>query len=318
MIEVEELTKVYVDTAVVDDLSFFVPEGQVLGFLGPNGAGKTTTMRMITALPAADDGTGRRGRGRPRRATRSACGARSATCPRTSRSTPRCGSRSTCAFAPRWRRSRGKEVAGAGRRGRASDACSTDVRRQVIGTLSKGYRQRVGLAGALIHQPPVLDSRRAHGRPRPEPDHQDPRADRRARPGPHGDPVDPHPARGRAGVRAGAHHRPRPDRGRRHARALRARMMGNPRLEVELVGANGDGTRRLVSAAGGRHGVTRSGHGYYRVEHTPETDPREAIFRLAVERGWVLTDPGADPRLAGGRLRPADHPRRGPEPAEEV
>ena len=50
MIEVEHLTKVYVDVAVVDDLSFFVPEGQVLGFLGPNGAGKTTAMRMLTSF----------------------------------------------------------------------------------------------------------------------------------------------------------------------------------------------------------------------------------------------------------------------------
>ena len=50
MIEVERLTKVYVDRPVVDDVSFFVPEGQVVGFLGPNGAGKTTAMRMITAF----------------------------------------------------------------------------------------------------------------------------------------------------------------------------------------------------------------------------------------------------------------------------
>ena len=50
MIEVESLTKVYVDAPVVDDIAFFVPEGQVLGFLGPNGAGKTTAMRMITAF----------------------------------------------------------------------------------------------------------------------------------------------------------------------------------------------------------------------------------------------------------------------------
>ena len=48
MIEVEHLTKVYVDDPVVDDVSFFVPEGQVLGFLGPNGAGKSTTMKIVT------------------------------------------------------------------------------------------------------------------------------------------------------------------------------------------------------------------------------------------------------------------------------
>jgi len=50
MIEVENLGKTYVDEPVVRDLSFFVPEGQVLGFLGPNGAGKTTVMRMLTAF----------------------------------------------------------------------------------------------------------------------------------------------------------------------------------------------------------------------------------------------------------------------------
>ena len=48
MIEVENLSKTYVDTPVVNGLSFYVPEGQVLGFLGPNGAGKTTAMRMMT------------------------------------------------------------------------------------------------------------------------------------------------------------------------------------------------------------------------------------------------------------------------------
>ena len=50
MIEVENLGKTYVEEPVVRDLSFFVPEGQVLGFLGPNGAGKTTVMRMLTAF----------------------------------------------------------------------------------------------------------------------------------------------------------------------------------------------------------------------------------------------------------------------------
>ena len=57
MIEVEHLTKVYMDTPVVDDLSFFVPEGQVLGFLGPNGAGKTSTMRMIGAVSPITSGS---------------------------------------------------------------------------------------------------------------------------------------------------------------------------------------------------------------------------------------------------------------------
>ena len=50
MIEVEGLSKRYVDKEAVAGVSFFVPEGEVLGFLGPNGAGKTTTMRMITGF----------------------------------------------------------------------------------------------------------------------------------------------------------------------------------------------------------------------------------------------------------------------------
>jgi len=101
MIEVENLTKIYVDNPVVDGLSFFVPEGQILGFLGPNGAGKTTAMRMMTGfLPAtagevvvagidldADPVGLRRKIGY-------------ATCPRMLHSTPNCGSRSTCDFAP--------------------------------------------------------------------------------------------------------------------------------------------------------------------------------------------------------------------------
>ena len=61
MIEVEGLTKRFVDKDVVADVSFFVPEGEVLGFLGPNGAGKTTTMRMITGFLPATSGNVRVG-----------------------------------------------------------------------------------------------------------------------------------------------------------------------------------------------------------------------------------------------------------------
>jgi len=154
MIEVEHLSKTFVDVPVVDDLSFFVPEGQVLGFLGPNGAGKTTTMRMITAFL------------RPTQGRVVVAGIDLDADP--------VGLRRKVGYLPenvplypemrvdeylRFRadiedvpRSQVRE-----NMEYVVDRCMlADVRRQVIGTLSKGYRQRVGLAGALVHKPPVL------------------------------------------------------------------------------------------------------------------------------------------------------------------
>src|SRR5215472_1887182 len=57
MIEVNGLTKRYRDRVAVDDLTFSVPEGEILGFLGPNGAGKSTTMRVLTGYLPASSGT---------------------------------------------------------------------------------------------------------------------------------------------------------------------------------------------------------------------------------------------------------------------
>ncbi|PYV29124.1 MAG: MFS transporter, partial [Acidobacteria bacterium] len=59
MIEVEHLTKAYNGRKAVDDISFRVEKGEILGFLGPNGAGKTTTMRILTCYMPATDGTAR-------------------------------------------------------------------------------------------------------------------------------------------------------------------------------------------------------------------------------------------------------------------
>ena len=286
MIEVEGLTKVYVDTAVVDDLSFFVPEGQVLGFLGPNGAGKTTVMRMITAfLPPT------KGRvvvaGVDLDADPVGLRRHVGYLPENVPLYPELRVEEYLRFRATVEEVPGKEV-----RARVDEVCDRclieDVRRQVIGTLSKGYRQRVGLAGALIHKPPVLIL-------------DEPTVG-----------LDPNQIikvreliveLGRDHtVVLSTHILPEVeqvcervaiiDRGRIVADgspdALRARMMGNPRLKVELVGANGDGRDALISLPGVAT-VSEEGHGYYLVEHTPESDPREAIFRLAVERGWVLT-----------------------------
>ena len=59
MIEVDNLTKRYGDTKAVDEVSFQVAKGEILGFLGPNGAGKTTTMRILTCFLPASEGTAR-------------------------------------------------------------------------------------------------------------------------------------------------------------------------------------------------------------------------------------------------------------------
>ncbi|MCK7583384.1 MAG: hypothetical protein MZV65_52835 [Chromatiales bacterium] len=71
-----------------------------------------------------------------------------------------------------------------------------EVGRRLIGNLSKGYQQRVGIAQAIIHLPAGDHPRRADRRPRPDPDPRDPPPDPRPRPRPRRDPVHPHPARG--------------------------------------------------------------------------------------------------------------------------
>jgi len=285
MIEVEGLTKVFVDQPVVDDVSFFVPEGQVLGLLGPNGAGKTTAMRMITAfLP-------------PTAGRVVVAGIDLDADP--------VGLRRQLGYLPenvplypelrvdeylRFRASV-EELPRSEIPSRIEEVCGRcmieDVRRTVIGTLSKGYRQRVGLAGALIHKPAVLilDEPTVGLDPNQiikvrelitelGQDHT---------------------------VVLSTHILPEVeqvcervmiiDRGRIVAdgtpEQLRSRMMGNPRVQVELRGANGDGREALLGLPGVAD-VEDRGDGSYMVEHTAESDPREAIFRLAVARGWVL------------------------------
>ena len=154
MIEVEALTKRFVDRDAVSDVSFFVPEGEVLGFLGPNGAGKTTTMRMITGfLPATS--------GKIRVAgidlDRDSLGvrARIGYLPENVALYPELRVQEYLRFRAAIEGVPRKDIPG-----RVDEACGRtmvgDVRRQLIGTLSKGYRQRVGLAAALVHKPAVL------------------------------------------------------------------------------------------------------------------------------------------------------------------
>ena len=154
MIEVEGLTKRFVDRDVVKDVSFFVPEGEVLGFLGPNGAGKTTTMRMITGFLPSTAGSVRVAGidlARDPLSVRASIGY----LPENVALYPEMRVEEYLSFRAAIEGVPGREIGD--RLDEVSSRCMVDdVRRQLVGTLSKGYRQRVGLAAALIHKPRVL------------------------------------------------------------------------------------------------------------------------------------------------------------------
>lgn len=152
MIEVKSLTKAYGQVHVVDAISFNVPKGQVLGFLGPNGAGKSTTMRMLTGFIEPTAGTasvaGFDIRQDPLAVKRSI-----GYLPESAPSYQEMTVKEFLAFIAALRRIPQPKVA----MERMREVCFlSDVWNKPIETLSKGYRQRVGFAQALIHDPEVL------------------------------------------------------------------------------------------------------------------------------------------------------------------
>lgn len=154
MIEVSNLTKSYGDFVAVDDISFRVEKGEILGFLGPNGAGKTTTMRILTCFMPSTSGKA------------SVAGYDCSTSPLEVRQ--RVGYLPETA--PLYRDMRVREFLNfaasvKGLRGKMKTAkiaeameltSITDMSERLIGKLSRGYRQRVGLSQALINDPEVL------------------------------------------------------------------------------------------------------------------------------------------------------------------
>ncbi|TCZ66915.1 ABC transporter ATP-binding protein [Roseicella aquatilis] len=154
MIEIERLTKRFGSFTAVDDVSFAVDRGEVLGFLGPNGAGKSTTMRMLAGFMPPTSGTARIGGAdvvaRPVAAKRSL-----GFLPEGAPTYPEMTVTGFLAFTGRIRGFRGSELAD--RVAHAMQLTQLDgVRLQPIETLSKGFKRRVGLAQALLHDPPVL------------------------------------------------------------------------------------------------------------------------------------------------------------------
>jgi ABC-2 type transport system ATP-binding protein len=154
VIEVQHLTKRYGPFTAVDDVSFSVGSGEILGFLGPNGAGKTTTMRVITGYMPASDGAvtvaGHDVFSAPIEAKK-----RTGYLPETPPLYPDMTVRDYLTFVARIKGVPSREV-----RSRVDDVMKrthiADMASRHCGKLSKGYKQRVGLAQALIHNPDVL------------------------------------------------------------------------------------------------------------------------------------------------------------------
>ena len=288
MIEATDLSRRYGDYLAVDDVSFAVDEGEIVGILGPNGAGKTTTLRMITGfLPPSsgrimvngkdlldDPVTARRDLGY---------------LPEQVALYPDMRVSEYLAY-----RARLEGLGGSGGR-RIDDVVERclldDVRDQIIGTLSKGYRQRVGLATAILHEPKVLVL-------------DEPTVG-----------LDPGQIIAirelildlsrESTLLLSTHILPEVellcdrvmiiDRGRIVAQgtpsALRQRWMGNTEVRLELK----DRVPGAVDVLGALDGVTavrplddtatRIG-----IECDGDSDPREAIFHAAVENGWVLLE----------------------------
>ena len=154
MIEVENLSKSYGGTLAVNDISFQVEQGDILGFLGPNGAGKTTTMRILTGFFPPTSGTARvAGYDVVRHSfeVRRCIGYLPERMPLYGEMTVDAYLAFIHELKKYPRRSRKGHI------DTAMEKCGLrHVRKRLIGNLSSGYRQRVGLAQAIIGEPKVL------------------------------------------------------------------------------------------------------------------------------------------------------------------
>ena len=154
MIEVSDLSKSFGPVRALDRVTFEVGRGEVLGFLGPNGAGKSTAMRILTGYLHGDSGTVRVA-GHDVRSESIAVRRATGYLPEGVPLYPEMRVAEYLRF-----RARLKGVARAGRAGAVGRALEqagvSDVQRRIIGTLSRGYKQRTGLADALLAEPQVL------------------------------------------------------------------------------------------------------------------------------------------------------------------
>ena len=294
MIEVQNLSKRYPTRLAVDDVTFAVREGEIVGFLGPNGAGKTTTMRVLTGFLPPTSGSARVA-GHDIVTRPDAARASLGYLPESAATYGEMRVREYLAF-----RARLEGVARTLVKTRVAEALERCLLGEVAGrkieNLSKGFKQRTALAGALVHQPPVLildeptigldpvqiikirETIRELGKNR--------------------------------AVLLSTHILPEVeavcdrvliiDRGRIVAEGtpseLRGRLAGTPVVRVVFRDAPA-GAREALATLDGVTAVAleeSSGETRARLTCTAESDPREAVYRLAVENGWVLRELGRE------------------------
>lgn len=154
MIELQNVTKYFGAHCAVEDVTFFVPAGQIVGFLGPNGAGKSTTMRILTGFLAATSGYARVD-GFEVHADPIEVKRRIGYLPER---VPLYEEMTVTAFLTFVGQIKGLSAASAKDDvKRVLEQCGlSTMAHRIIRNLSKGYRQRVGIAQALIANPPVL------------------------------------------------------------------------------------------------------------------------------------------------------------------
>lgn len=288
MIEVKNLSKYYGSLAAVKGISFRVDEGEIVGFLGPNGAGKTTTIRILTCYHPATSGSATVA-GHDVFTESMAVRRNIGYLPESVPLYPEMRVREFLRFRGRLRgMDRAQREAAIGR---VAERCwIRDVIDRPIGHLSKGYRQRVGLADALLHSPPVLIL--------DEPTiGLDPSQIRETRT------LIRELAREHT-VILSSHILPEVEatceriviinRGTIVASGttaeLRERVTGESKLIAEVRGPEGEVTAGVKQLQGAGTVTSSSQNGWTRVSIAAGRDLREDIFRLCTQQGWTVRE----------------------------
>jgi len=288
MIEVRNLSKYYGRHCAVDGISFTVRDGEVVGFLGPNGAGKTTTIRVLTCFHPATSGTATVA-GHDVLSDSMQVRRKVGYLPESVPLYPEMRVREYLDF-------RGK-LRGLDRSQRQSAVARVvqrcwlgDVIQRPISQLSKGFRQRVGLADALLHNPPVLIL--------DEPTiGLDPTQIRETRS------LIRELAKEHT-VILSSHILPEVEatcerivmihRGKIVASGspaeLRERVTGESHLIAELRGPEAEVVAGIRALSGVSEVHSEAHDGWTRVTLATKTDQREAIFRLAAQKNWGLRE----------------------------